>query len=86
MAGGWSRLRLVGVGVEGQDLSFDAVASAFELKLLDESPGLPPPGADLQRSRAPLAVPSQDGDVTIAIRGYRLQASAASSERLSRPL
>jgi hypothetical protein len=82
MAGGWSRLRLVGVGVEGQDLSFDAVASAFELKLLDESPGLPPPGADLQRSRAPLAVPSQDGDVTIAIRGYRLQASAASSERL----
>jgi hypothetical protein len=82
MAGGWSELRLVGVGAQGQDLSFDAAASGFELKLLDESPGLPPPGADLQRSRGTLAVPSQDGDVTIAIRGYRLQASAASSQRL----
>jgi hypothetical protein len=81
MAGGWSQLRLFSVPPEGQDLSFDAAASAFELKLLDESPGLPPQGADLQRLRLPLAVPSQDGDVSIAMRGYRLQPSAASSER-----
>jgi hypothetical protein len=78
MAGGWWQLRLFGVPPAGQDLSFDAAPSAFELTLLDESPGLPPQGADLQRSRQPLAVPSQDGDVTIAIRRYRLQPSAAS--------
>lgn len=73
MADGWSQLRLFSVPPEGQDLSFDAAVSGFELQLLDESPGLPPGGAELQRSRLRLAVPSQDGDVTLALRGYRLQ-------------
>jgi hypothetical protein len=73
MADGWSQLRLFSVPAEGQNLSFDAAASAFELKLLEETPGLPAQGAALQSSRGALAVPSQDGDVTIVLRGYRLQ-------------
>jgi len=73
LGNGWSQLRLFSVPSQGQDLSFDASESAFELKLLDESPGLPAQGAWLQRSRPRVAVPSQDGDVTIAMRGYRLQ-------------
>jgi hypothetical protein len=70
---GWSQLRLFSVPPAGQDLSFDASGSAFSLKLLDESPGLPAPGAALQRARPSVAVPSHGGDVTIVTRDYRLQ-------------
>jgi hypothetical protein len=73
MANGWSQLRLFSVPARGQDISFDAAESAFELKLLDESAGVPASGAALQRARGKLAVPSQDGDVTLVMRGLRLQ-------------
>jgi hypothetical protein len=70
---GWSQLRLLGLPPEGQDLSFDAADTVFELRLLDESFGLPVEGISLQRSRPRAAVPTQDGDVTIVMRSYRLQ-------------
>ena len=70
---GWSQLRLLGLPPQGQDLSFDAGESAFDLKLFDESFGLPAQGMALQRSRPRVAVPSQDGDATIVMRSYRLQ-------------
>jgi hypothetical protein len=70
---GWSRLRLLGLPPQGQDLSFEAAEPAFELKLFDVSNGLPVQGMALQTARPPVAVPSQDGDVTIVMRDYRLQ-------------
>ena len=69
---GWSQLRLTSVPPDGQQLSFDAGMTAFELRLQDESYGLPPSGAALQLARPAAAVPWQDGDVTIVTRGYRL--------------
>jgi hypothetical protein len=72
LSNGWLQLRLFGVPPQGQELSFDASESAFELRLLDQSFGLPAPGVVLQRSRAHAAVPSREGDVTIAMRSYRL--------------
>ena len=73
MSRGWSRLRLLGLPPQGQDLSFEAAEPAFELKLFDVSNGLPAQGMALQTARPRVAVPSQDGDVTIVMRGYRLQ-------------
>jgi hypothetical protein len=73
LANGWMQLRLFSLASRGQDLSFDAPASAFELTLLDQSFGLPLEGLTLQRARQGVAVPWGDGDVTIAMRSYRLQ-------------
>ena len=70
---GWSQLRLFGLPPRGLDVSFDASASAFDLQLLDQSFGLPAPASALLLARPRVAVPSQDGDVTIATRRYRLQ-------------
>ena len=70
---GWSRLRLFGVPPEGMELSFDASAPGFDLQLQDESYGLPAEGQSLRLARAPTAVPSQDGDVTLVSSVYRLQ-------------
>jgi hypothetical protein len=70
---GWSQLRLLGLPPDGQDLSFEAAEPAFDLKLFDESYGLPAQGIALQSARPRLAVPSQDGDVTVVMRSYRLQ-------------
>jgi hypothetical protein len=70
---GWSQLRLLGLPPEGQDLSFEAAGPAFDLQLFDESYGLPAQGMALQSARPRVAVPSQDGDVTIVMRAYRLQ-------------
>jgi hypothetical protein len=73
LSGGWSRLRLLGLPPQGQDLSFEAAEPAFELKLFDVSEGLPAQGVALQTARPPVAVPSQEGDVTMVMRSYRLQ-------------
>jgi hypothetical protein len=73
LGNGWSRLRLFGVPAEGVDLSFETSASGFDLQLLDESYGLPPQAQSLQLARPRAAVPSQDGDVTLVTRVYRLQ-------------
>ena len=70
---GWSQLRLTSVPPDGQQLSFEAGIPAFELRLQDESFGLPDAGAVLQLARPATAVPWQDGDVTIVTRSYRLQ-------------
>ncbi len=70
---GWSQLRLTSVPAQGLQLTLDAGASAFELRLLDESFGLPPAGSVLARARPESAVPWQDGDVTTVTRAYRLQ-------------
>ena len=70
---GWSQLRLTSMPPEGQQLSFDAGMPAFELRLQDESFGLPASGSALQLARPAAAVPWQDGDVTIVTRSYRLQ-------------
>jgi hypothetical protein len=69
---GWSQLRLTSVPPDGQQLSFEAGIPAFELRLQDESFGLPDAGAVLQLARPATAVPWQDGDVTIVTRSYRL--------------
>jgi hypothetical protein len=73
LGNGWWRLRLYGVPAEGVELGFDAAASGFDLQLVDESYGLPPQGQLLQLARPRAAVPSQDGDVTLVTRDYRLQ-------------
>ncbi len=73
LGNGWSRLRLYGVPAEGVEIGFDAAASGFDLQLVDESYGLPPQGQFLQLARPRAAVPSQDGDVTLVTRDYRLQ-------------
>jgi hypothetical protein len=70
---GWLRLRLLGLPPQGQDLGFEAAEPAFELTLFDASYGLPAQGLMLQTARPRVAVPSQDGDVTIVMRNYRLQ-------------
>jgi hypothetical protein len=57
---------------DGQQLAFDAGVTAFELRLQDDSFGLPPAGGALQLARPATAVPWQDGDVTIVTRSYRL--------------
>ncbi|MFI4869871.1 MAG: M28 family peptidase [Steroidobacterales bacterium] len=72
LGSGWSQLRLFGVPPQGLDVSFDGSASAFDLQLFDQTFGLPTNGAALQRARPRVAVPSQDGDVTIVTRRYRL--------------
>ncbi len=69
---GWSQLRLFGVPPQGLDVSFDGSAAAFDLRLSDQSFGLPAEGAGLQRARPPFAVPTQDGDVTIVTGRFRL--------------
>jgi hypothetical protein len=73
LGNGWARLRLFGVPPEGVELSFETSAPGFALQLMDESYGLPPQGAFLQLARPRTAVSSQDGDVTLVTRGYRLQ-------------
>jgi hypothetical protein len=40
--------------------------------VVDQSPGLPPAGATLAASRPATAVPSRDGDVTVASSPARL--------------
>jgi hypothetical protein len=73
LSNGWSQLRLFGPLPQGVDLSFDAAAVAFDLPLLDQSFGLPAAGLSLQHARPGVAVPSHEGDGTIAMRRYRMQ-------------
>src|ERR1700722_17687313 len=73
LAHGESQLRLFSVSPQGQDLSFDAAESGFDLVVLDQSFGLPGEGDALRRARGELAVPSREGDATIVRRSFRLQ-------------
>ena len=73
LAHGESQLRLFSVPPQGQDLSFDAAESGFDLVVLDQSFGLPDEGDALRRARGELAVPSREGDATIVRRSFRLQ-------------
>jgi hypothetical protein len=55
--------------LEGIEMQFTlASAKPVQLFLLDESFGLPPQGAFLQRARPATAVPIQDGDATLVAR------------------
>ena len=73
LAHGELQLRLFSVPPQGQDLSFDAAESGFDLVVLDQSFGLPDEGDALRRARGELAVPSREGDATIVRRSFRLQ-------------
>jgi hypothetical protein len=72
--GGWSRYACLTLPPEGVEVAFTLPAAAsVEAIVLDQSPGLPPPGgALLQQARPPTAVPSQDGDVSLVSRRVRL--------------
>jgi hypothetical protein len=58
---------------EGVELELVLEGTApVEATVLDQSPGLPPGGAPLQAARPADAVPSQEGDLTIATARVRL--------------
>ena len=66
-------LDLIGAANEGIDLELVTPdSSAFTLKLLDRSYGLPPSGAALRPSAPALTTASQDGDLTIVYRSLTL--------------
>ena len=80
---GWFMVSLQALPPEGVTVRLVSAAPQFELGLIDESYGLPPAGEWLQRQRPSDAIASQDGDVTLVGRTFRLAggALAASSIR-----
>lgn len=62
---GWTVLSFAGLPTQGIELTFDAADSAFDVNLLDESYGLPPPAHALLPARLQNATASHDGDMTV---------------------
>jgi len=71
---GWRMYTCTGLSAEGVEMQFTLTsAKPVQLFLLDESFGLPPQGALLQRARPATAVPIQDGDATLVARHVTLK-------------
>jgi hypothetical protein len=53
---------------------------AFEIVVVEQTPGLPPAAQAIAAARPPLAVPQQEGDVTLFTRTIRVEARPAGTE------
>jgi hypothetical protein len=67
--GGWSMYRCLTMPAEGVQISFSLpLGKPLAIFAVDASYGLPPEGNFLLRARPSIAIPSQEGDVTILSR------------------
>jgi hypothetical protein len=72
LAGGWSSIEFLNPPPDGVALSFEAVASAFDVVVQDQDYFLPAQAGVLERLRPAATVPWQNGDVTTVSTRLRL--------------